>query len=728
VRFSGVHKASSYLMVASAFAALALSGELSWPWLVFTLAGGGLSYLFEPVRMPLGRNPNWTRAWNIGTIVLFAWTVGEAIRGEPLILSGVRFLCFLLVNKLWNRRTSKDYLQAYVVSFLMLVAGTTLNTDLAYALCFVFYVATATWTLTLFHLRREMEENYLLKHSDDAQSERVEVERILNSRRVVGPAFLAGTSLVSLGIFLGSALIFFLFPRVGFGVFFHHGRNGLRMGFSDTGVELGQNGLVKDNDQVVMRVEFPDGKPSGALYFRGVAFERYEKLPGGKTAGWSPAPGLDRRDLPRVDGVSIVRGAVPPGKTFRADARDRMAKSLRHEVYLEPMGDVSVLFAASEPVGYRLPTSRAGGGDPPADGDRLGDVYASGRQAGMKYTAYSLLSRPPVAALRAQPDLPVARFEELRPSLQIPADLPPRIIELARSITRDARGPHAKAEAIAAYLSSYRYTIDLQRDLRYDPLEDFLFVQKAGHCEYFATAMAVLLRAVGVPTRHVAGFYGGEWNPYGNYLQVRQRDAHAWVEVYEGDAGWIPFDPTPPSAAAGGASSFADRLRQMADTIQLAWFKYVIEYDLNKQIDLFQGVRDWLSGSSRPSAAGSPWAWVKAHRVPLGGGAAGLALAAWLYYRRRGSAAPRAARPSRAATAALSAIARATRALERRGTARAPGETAAELGKRASAKGDPGAAPFEELVVLYYAARFGGEPVDPSIVERLCTQVIRPSL
>ena len=102
----------------------------------------------------------------------------------------------------------------------------------------------ATWTLTLFHLRREMEENYLLKHSDGAQSERVEVERILNSRRIVGGAFLAGTSVVSLGIFVCATITFFLIPRFGFGFFAQRasGAAPITVGFSDR-VDLGEYGL-----------------------------------------------------------------------------------------------------------------------------------------------------------------------------------------------------------------------------------------------------------------------------------------------------------------------------------------------------------------------------------------------------------------------------------------------------------------------------------------------------
>src|SRR5258706_154177 len=163
----------------------------------------------------------------------FAFLGADALGGEALS-AGLRFLCFLLLNKLCIRRASRDYLQAYVVSFLMLVAGAALSSDLSYAGCFLAYVVFATWTLTLFHLRREMEENYLLKHSDGAQSERVEVERILNSRRIVGGAFLGATSVVSLGIFVVATMVFFLIPRFGFGFFVAHGRRGSTVvGFSD---------------------------------------------------------------------------------------------------------------------------------------------------------------------------------------------------------------------------------------------------------------------------------------------------------------------------------------------------------------------------------------------------------------------------------------------------------------------------------------------------------------
>ncbi len=728
MRFQAVHKASSYLMVASAFAAVALSGELPLAWIAFTAIAGAASYLVEPTRAPVTASRAWRVGWNLVAFALFAWSIAEAIRGEPLVLCIVRLACFLLVFKLWNRRSSKDYLQAYAVSFIMLAASAILNTDIAFALCFVAYVVTATWTLTLFHLRREMEENYLLKHSDDAQSERVEVERILNSRRVVGPAFLAATSLVSLGIFLGSAMLFFLFPRVGFGIFSRHARAGMRVGFNDNAVELGQNGLIKDNEQVVMRVEFPDGKPVEPLYFRGVAFERYERAPGGRSV-WTTAPGVKRRELAQVAGVAPVRGIgplaqatarAPRGVPTRAAVRQALAGALKQEIYLEPMGETTALFAASTPIAVALPSSRVGApGEPTAEGDPLGDVFAPGRASGIKYTAYSTVKPPPPAD-----DGGDARPEEFAPSLQLPAELPPRIVALARDITRGARGPRAKAEAVQRYLGEhYRYTIDLKRNPAYDPLEDFLFVEKAGHCEYFATAMAILLRAVGVPTRHVAGFYGGEWNPYGHYLQVRQRDAHAWVEVWLGAAGWVTFDPTPPGDGAIDPGGFGDRLRQLVDLVQLAWFKWVIEYDLGKQVDLFQQARRWFAPADSPTESGL-LKWLAAHKVAIGVGVILLVAAAWWRFRARARAVARAR--SRSERRALNAVERAMRALDKRGTARAPAETAAELAARAARNHDPGAEPFRELVDLYYAARFGGVAVDAAALDRLAARVVRP--
>ena len=115
---------------------------------------------------------------------------------------GAQFLIWLVVAKAYNRRAARDWQQMYLLAFLMLVAGSVLNADLTYGLCFLGFVIAATWALTLFHLRREMEDNLLVKHAADRASERVEVRRILDSKRIVGGRFFVGTGALSFGVFL----------------------------------------------------------------------------------------------------------------------------------------------------------------------------------------------------------------------------------------------------------------------------------------------------------------------------------------------------------------------------------------------------------------------------------------------------------------------------------------------------------------------------------------------
>ncbi|MGZ3439300.1 MAG: transglutaminase TgpA family protein [Polyangia bacterium] len=721
MRFSAIHKATSYLMVAAAFATLALSRELSPLTVGLTLAGSLASYFFEPSRVPLLRARSWTAIWNALTLLFFAWTLLEAIRGE-LLGAGIRFLCFLLVNKLWNRKSSRDYLQAYVVSFLMLVAGAALNNDLAYAACFLAYVVFATWTLTLFHLRREMEENYLIKHSDDG-AERVEVERILNSRRIVGWSFLGATSLVSLGVFVCAALTFFLIPRFGFGFFASHARRGgLTVGFSDR-VDLDAYGRVKDNPQVILRIEFPTGAPPlSPLHLRGVAFDKYERGRWTRTVEETP------RRLRNWGGYQIL---VDEGERLTGPkVRALLEHAVEQRIYLDPL-DTSVIFGASMPVAYALPGNSAGlpgpyslvlhGGDEPyAMEHRPNRNFTrddlTERKSGLRYTVWSEIDPPDPRVLAAAGDVDID--DELAPYIVVPADLPPRIRDLAQQLTAKRRGPWQKALAIRDYLQRYRYTLDLKRDERYEPLEDFLFVQKAGHCEYFASALAVMLRTVGVPTRSVNGFYGGEWNSYGHYLAVRQGDAHSWVEVWIEGAGWVMVDPTPPGAAVASSGAW-NALRQLVDNVELAWFKYVIEYDLGKQVDLARSVGRWAQLSTKRDALAG---FARKHAVEVGGFLAlvvGLWLAARAWRRRRAPT----LRIRRGAEA-LHAYGRALKALERRGFARGAGETGRELAARVHAAADPVATPFAELVELYYAARFGAAAVPSDELDRLAQAVI----
>ena len=131
--------------------------------------------------------------------------------------------------------------------------------------------------------------------------------------------------------------------------------------------------------------------------------------------------------------------------------------------------------------------------------------------------------------------------------------LDPRIKPLADQITSQHRESIRQSCQLERYLNThYAYTLDLTGPRASDPLANFLFVRRSGHCEYFASAMTVMLRAEGIPARYVTGFLPGEYNDVGGDYIIRQSDAHAWVEVYFPGYGWITFDPTPPGDAKSG--------------------------------------------------------------------------------------------------------------------------------------------------------------------------------
>jgi hypothetical protein len=145
---------------------------------------------------------------------------------------------------------------------------------------------------------------------------------------------------------------------------------------------------------------------------------------------------------------------------------------------------------------------------------------------------------------------------------------------------------------------------------RQEPVDFFLFDRKKGHCEYFASAFAVLARAVDIPTRQVNGFLGGEWNEYQGYVAVRAGDAHSWDEVYFPGAGWVTFDPTPPGdidALGRGGAGWTERLGRFVDTLRFQWNKWVIEYDLASQLALFKQVGGALQDGAGAVKRGFVW-------------------------------------------------------------------------------------------------------------------------
>lgn len=721
MRFALAHKLSTYLMVGFAFIAMAAGGALSGLIVLGGSIGLVASWWWEP---PFIRHDRWAWVWTVLSVIALAYSMMMAIVTLDFLGVGAQFLVWLAIAKAFTRRTARDWQQLYLLAFLMLVAGSVLNPDLTYGLCFLGFVISSTWAVALFQLRREMEDNLLVKHAADRASEPVEVRRILDSRRISDRRFLVGTGALSLGVFLAASLMFLALPRVGFG-FFVKGRGGLTMaGFAD-GVKLGGHGVIKRDPRVVMRVEIDPkyGRRSAPeLHWRGVAFDRYSD---GRWSRSREAP-MTRQTL-ELSRLIDRRALLWTGRSLSVPELDELAATaVKQEIWLDPL-DSDVLFGASNPriVEYAHTIRRR---KPIAERN---DEIRLEHGGTVHYTVYSQVEPPPADALRAaEGELP----DGFDTYLQLPPEITPRTRELAEQITRGAHNDYDRAVAIQRWLAAnLTYTLQLEEPGAQEPVDFFLFDRRKGHCEYFASAFAVLARAVNVPVRQVNGFLGGEWNEYQDYVAVRAGDAHSWAEVFfpgAGDGGaWVTFDPTPPAdrdLLGRGGTGWRARLGRYLDTLRFQWSKWVIEYDLSLQLDLFKSVGGAIKSAAvavkDALVAAKDWALERAWlAIFVGGlGAAGALVLLRRRLRRRGGDGGGAARKTRLVRA-RSPIAdvydRAAKLLAKAGFARDPALTPRELAAGVAASCVPGADAFGELVELYYAAEWGGRR-DPAAEER----------
>lgn len=572
---------------------------------------------------------------------------------DDVVIPVVDLLLLLMAAESLRSLDAPNDIRLYALSFALILASTAYRPGIVFLLAFVAYVVLSTVTLMVGHLRRK--------------AERHGVREIPLGRGLM--ATTTALSVVTLGV---AVLVFITFPRVSRG---WAGRGAETLATSITGfsdqVSIGEHGAtIYGNPQIVLRVEFPSGQPEdiNALHWRGRSYDRF-------------------------DGVRWTRSSIPPSAGPTSWYRDRWRGGVvEQRIYGAPL-DARVLFSL-HPV---LDIEAENGIQPLFD--NAGDFiyWGSGAPA---YTAYSRASLPDPDSLRAADG---AYSPSRRHFQQLPQNLDPRIPALVDSLTAGLDNNYDRAMAVQRYLQGFAYTLDLPERADQTSLEYFLFQRQAGHCEYFSTAMAIMLRTAGMRTRNVNGFLGGGWSPFGNYLAVTQNQAHSWVEVWFPEFGWVTFDPTPGGAGAGtreAAWFWPGRI--FFDGLQHRWNKWVLDFSIDDQSSLFQrwagllGERQEEAQATTTDSRGpSPWSVALVLCILAGG----------FYWARR-------THGDLPATTRMYLQLRAS--CERAGMAITPGLTPLALVKRVATYRATAAHPAERVVDLYLRARYAGRTLGES--------------
>lgn len=689
------------VLVVAGAGVTALSLSLASPgWLLAVVALFGARLLLAALQ------PTWVLRRGHATLAASAVAVGffaEVVATGSFLIPAAHFLLAIQLIFLSQERSARNYGLICVVSLVHLMLAAVLSVDLMFGVCFLVYLPAAVAALILLNLKAEV-DRYGLPAA-------VPGRPLSLCRRMLG-----AIGFVVAAEFALTIAIFLYFPRFGIQLFqLRPVQKGPALsGFGDR-IQFGDLGRILENAQTVMSIRLlQDGQVVDGgmlpLRWRATAHDLYEN------ASWSTSQYFGRS----------VHQPLHPDRGYTPFLLPGPGPVITQEITLEPV-NTRVLFYLPHLVRLRTATPN------------LESIFwhAASRTASspgrssvsLRYIATSRVPMWSSEQLRRQRPgwAPPARPQsdeaiELVNCLQLPNSIGERTRALAQKIVAGIPAPafYDRARAVEAHLKAhYDYSLETWAARPgVDPVEDFLFERRRGHCEYFASAMAILLRTLGIPARVATGFSGGEWNEFGQFYVVRQRHAHAWVEAYIPSVrDWVAFDPTPlgqamPQPPTGWLARLDSRLAHL----RLLWNAYVVNYSSQEQRGLMLAATNLLT---RISDAVPSWA---ARLIVLDAGwgdpsvsglvalcllvglVAGVVfLARWLLRRWRG----RAGRPTVPGEPAVAFYRRMEAILRRHGFRRRAEITPREFAAEVVARGGDAFAPAAIVAEAFGRVRYG---------------------
>jgi transglutaminase-like putative cysteine protease len=556
-------------LVASGYLAVAGSGYLDTPTIALTAAGLLLRGLVIGERVRLDVSDRVVTLITLGYIGFFP--LDYFLLSREFLAATVHLVFFLAVMKILTAKTNRDYSYTAAIALAELLAAALLSIEINVLPFLALYLLFAMAALTSGEIRRSTRQA--------AATARSGMKRFY-------PRLALHSVMLTLGILSLSAGLFFLLPRTAEAAFSRLISHRFHLpGFSSQ-LTLGEIGEIKTASRPIMHIRIFSSETPGGLKWRGGALAEFD----GKR--WSES-GRPNQTVPVENGHADLEPSVDR----------RPGRHINYHVDLDVFGADALFFAGvPEMVDLRYAfLLRTATGS-----------YRIGRPSprGVHYDAYSRLEDMPETSPAPYPT-PILPLPARNDCLQLPP-LDSRIPALARAMMAGAATDLERARAIERRLrADYGYTLELPDHEVADPLAYFLFTRQKGHCEYFASAMTVMLRTAGIPARLATGFQSGVYNPITDFWLVRASDAHAWVEAWIPGHGWTTFDPTPPDP---NRRSFAllTKLGLYLDAAGTFWQEWVVNYDISRQGTLADrlelgarslGIR-WFD-----SLSGLDWSW-----------------------------------------------------------------------------------------------------------------------
>lgn len=532
-----LHRLGIWGLVSCGFLAIATSGALG----SLTVAAVGLALftwlLLNGHHQRFALSDRWLNALTLCCAGFYPLDYLYVAR--DFITATLRLVVLLALLRLYSVRGRREQAQVWLAGTLELIAAAIVSHGLVFLACLL----GSLFSLSLVLATRSL------------SSQSCSPTTLSLSRHKVTQSLLSACAAITLlGAIFGTA-VFLVLPRPP--RTWRSSWVGPRPPAAGLGQELrlGTIGKLQLSDVVYMHVRVHGHANPNDLLWRGDAFSRFD----GRQ--WSKDQ-LPAQTIPVVHGLATLAG----------DAERRFpGPRLSYEVRLAE-SDFPNLFLAGQPEFVRVDA-------PVLIRTRDGAIclpYTP--RARVQYGAYARMEDRTTHAGHVQPLSPedIARYTQL-------PHVDKQVVRLTQEITRTASDPAAQAQAIERYLrQNLQYTLELPQEPEPDPIRSFLLERRRGHCEYFASSMAVMLRILGIPSRVAVGFRGGIYNPLSGWFVVRAIDAHSWVEAWIPGKGWVSFDPTPAVRAAEFPAEWP--LWKMAwDACTVWWQEWIVSYDRRLQ-------------------------------------------------------------------------------------------------------------------------------------------------